>query len=278
MPSLFRKIADKIFGGVRQGMLERKQQAAAEKERRARAMADRAERAEDVGNREAQDAIRRIRAAKQQGNEAARKRAIADEQKALEFVKKQRIERESQERHERDAKHEQEQARLQIEKRTAHSREQLLKARKRIVDSRQAWPWAGPAPKAPKVYKSVNTGEGDLPDEQSFLLGQKYSAFASSNVVAIQFDPRHGGDLYIQYKKKGFYKYPRVGPAFALQMFHSLSKGIAVWDWIRVRGENPRLTSPPASTRKAFRRGVAPPSDLPLSQSAYLFAAGGGGL
>jgi len=215
---------------------------------------------------------------RRRGDTVRERAAKKEELKALEYAAKQRAERQAQERRERDAKYEAEQAVIKAEQFRAKAREALLRTRKNIKERGEAWPFAGPVPKMPREYENINAGDGELPDEQAFLMGQKYTAFASSNVVAMQFDPRNGGDLYIQYAKKGWYLYPKVGATFAISMYHAPSKGIFTWDDIRVRGENPRLPSPPASTRKSFKRGVHPPGDLPLRDSAYLFAAGGGGL
>lgn len=272
---LFERIGEAVLGS-RQKRLTLQQQAAIDRERRAGKLAERAAKAQQTGEEQAQAARRRGQAAKRRGDKAGVAQAWADELKADDFTKRQRLEREAQERRERESHQAAEQAVRDAAKLRTQAREALLRTRKRMVAEKQAWPFAGPAPKAPKQYRNVNSGAGELPDEQAFLMGVKFTAFASSNVIAMQFDPRNGGDLYIQYAKKGWYRYAKCGQAFALAFYNVPSKGVHVWDTIRVRGENPRLPSPPASTRKSFQRGVAPPSDLPLTSSAAMFGAGGG--
>lgn len=276
------RIARAIFGKQVYDPKERRVEAAARAAQQAQHVAHHLAGRAKASESQAHEIIEQSRKAqadaRRRGDTTREQQARETERKAVEYAARQRQERLAQERKERDAKYDAEQAIIKGEQFKAKAREALLRTRKNIAKRGGPWPFAGPAPKMPEEYENINAGDGELPDEQSFLMGQKYTAFASSNVVALQFDPRHGGDLYIQFAKKGWYKYPRVGSAFALAMYHQPSKGIGVWDSIRVRGENPRLPSPPASTRKSFKRGVHPPADLPLTSSAAAFAAGGGGL
>ncbi len=285
MAGIFGRIARAVFGKQAYDPKERRAERAArelrsaqEKQRVAGGLAERAKSAEAQAHHVVDQARKAQADARRRGDKAGERQAREAELKAIEYEARQRQERIQQERRERDAKQEAEQAVIKGEQFKAQAREALLRTRKNIAKRGGPWPFAGPAPRFPEEYENINEGAGELPDEQSFLMGQKYTAFASSNVVAMQFDPRHGGDLYIQFAKKGWYLYPKCGAAFALAFYHAPSKGIKTWDDIRVRGENPRLPSPPATTRKAFKRGVHPPSDLPLTSSGAMFAAGGGGL
>ncbi len=285
MAGMFGRMARAVFGKQaydpkerRAERAERELRAAQERQRKSHHLVGRAQQSEAQA-REIVDRARKAQnESRRRGDKTGERQAREAELKALEYEARQRQERIEQERRERDAKHEAEQAVIKMEQFKAKAREALLKTRKNIVKRGDSWPFAGPAPKLPEEYENINEGAGELPDVQSFLMGVKYTAFASSNVVALQFDPRHGGDLYIQFAKKGWYQYPKVGEAFALRVYHAPSKGIFTWDDIRVRGEDPRSPSPPASTRKAFKRGVHPPADLPLTSSGAMFAAGGGGL
>lgn len=272
---LFERVGNAVLGN-RQKRASLQEQAAKDREQRARAMAERAARAQQTGEQQATVARQRADLARSRGDSRGLQAALAEQRKAEDFARRQRQEREDQARRLKQAKEAREQAVRDQQKLAAQAREALLKTRKSLVEKNAEWPFEGPAPKHPKMYKNVNTGDGLLPDQEAFLLGHKFTAFASSNIVSMTFDPRNGGDLYIQYRKKGYYKYPGVGQAFALLMYSVPSKGIATWDEIRVRGENPRLPSPPASSRKKFIRGKLPPADLPLSSTYGQIAARGG--
>lgn len=273
--NIFERVGHAVLGS-RQKRASIQEQAAKDREQRARALAERAAKAQQTGEQQAAIAKRRVDDARRRGDNKGVAQGLVEQRKAEEFARRQRQERDEQARRQRAAHEAHEQAVRDQAKLAAQARQALLKTRKSLVEKNAEWPFAGPAPKHPKLYKNVNSGAGELPDQEAFLMGHKFTAFASSNVVALQFDPRNGGDLYVQYKKKGWYKYPGCGQAFALLMYSVPSKGVATWDEIRVRGENPRLPSPPASTRKRFQRGVQPPADLPLMSSAAAFAAGGG--
>ncbi len=272
---LFERVGNAVLGG-RQKRASINEQAAKDRELRAGKLAERAAKAQQTGEQQASIARARADAARRRGDNKGLQAALLEQRKAEDFARRQQQERHEQAMRQRAAKQAHEQAVRDQQKLAAQARQALLKTRKTLVEKNAEWPFAGPAPKHPKLYKNVNSGAGDLPDQEAFLLGHKFTAFASSNVVALQFDPRNGGDLYIQYKKKGWYKYPNCGAAFAMLMYGVPSRGVAVWDEIRVRGENPRLPSPPASTRKRFQRGVHPPADLPLQTSVAMFGAGGG--
>ena len=162
-----------------------------------------------------------------------------------------------------------EQALRDNEKLKAKAREALLRTRANATDPEFYGAFKGPRP-ARKTYKNVKPGTGELPAKDVFLLrGIKYSAFASSNVEALQFDPTTG-DLYVCYLTNRWYRYTGVGAAVAESMYVAASHGVAVWDELRVRGTIKGNRYP---TTKAI-----PPAYLPLDTSAGLFAAGGGGI
>ncbi len=272
---LFERVGEAVLGS-RQKRASIQEQAAKDREQRARLMAERAARAQQAGEQQVAIARQRADQARQRGDNRGLQAALAEQRKAEAFAHRQRQEREEQTRRQKAAHDAREQAVRDQQKLAAQARQALLKTRKTLVDKNAEWPFAGPAPKHPKEYANVNSGAGELPDQEAFLLGHKFTAFASSNVSALQFDPRNGGDLYIFYKKKGVYCYPACGQAFALLMYGVPSKGVAVHDEIRVRGENPRIPSPPNSTRKKFIRGKQPPADLPLTSTYGQIAARGG--
>lgn len=203
--------------------------------------------------------------------ERERQRAVREEQDAIAKEARYRQERLRQERLANDARLKAEAARVREEQLRAKAREALLRTRKNMSDEDFARSFRGPRP-AKREYENVKTGEGDLPDKEAFLkLGVRYSAFASSNVEAIVFDPRLG-DLYVQYTKKLiWYRYKGVGVKVADLAYQAASKGVFTHDTLRIRG-----------TRKGNRypteKNVPPPEYLPIDEnsSGMLFGAHGG--
>jgi len=115
-------------------------------------------------------------------------------------------------------------------------------------------------------------GRGGLPGWQEFMIGEPFSRFSSSNVDTLQYDAQHQ-HLYIRYVNGRWYRYHDISRAMAYEGYISYSKGIFVWDRIRVRGKGNAK-----KTQKRFDRDAPPPSDLPLTGSARDFVLSGGGL
>ncbi len=203
--------------------------------------------------------------------ERARKQAQRDEQEALTQAARARAEQMRQERLARDAQRAAEQELIRVEGLRAKAREALLRTRANMSDEDFAAAFRGPRPER-REYANEKTGEGDLPDKKEFLnRGVPYSAFASSNVEALQFDPLTG-DLYVQYLKKHlWYRSRGVGRKVAELGYIAASKGVFSWDNLRVRG-----------TRKGNRfrtdKDSPPPAYLPLENetSGGQFGAAGG--
>lgn len=106
---------------------------------------------------------------------------------------------------------------------------------------------------------------GDSPPLERFLDGFPYGRFASSNVYAVVYD-RRGDELYIQYlggkgrKRSGpgrWYAYRNVSRSEALEIYGAISKGIWIWDALRVRGTQ-------TGAKKPYTKNKPPPSDLPI--------------
>lgn len=203
--------------------------------------------------------------------ERARQQARRDEQEALAQAARARAEQVRQERLANAARLAAEQELIRVEGLRAKARVALLRTRKNMTDEDFAAAFRGPRPER-REYENEKTGEGDLPDKKEFLnRGVPYSAFASSNVETLQFDPLTG-DLYVQYLKKHlFYRYRGVGRKMAELGYIAASKGVFSWDNLRIRG-----------TRKGNRyrtdKDSPPPNYLPLSQdsSGMAFGAAGG--
>ncbi len=112
-----------------------------------------------------------------------------------------------------------------------------------------------------------NVDLGDSPYQTDFLDGFPLSRFASSNVYAIVYD-RIKSILHIQFmggtgrKRSGpgkWVAYLDVSISDAKEFYNGSSKGIKVWDLLRVRGTQ-------GGMKKNFARGIAPPAYLPLGR------------
>lgn len=250
------------------------EQARAVAQRAAQLAEDERGRARAAKNRQVQAQQTSARAHDRKTKDAAdraRKQAQHEEQEALAKAARARAEQMRQERLANQARIAAEQELIRVEGLRAKAREALLRTRKNMTDEDFAAAFRGPRPER-REYANEKTGEGDLPDKKEFLnRGVKYSAFASSNVEALQFDPLTG-DLYVQYLKKHlWYRSRGVGRKMAELGYIAASKGVFSWDNLRVRG-----------TRKGNRyrtdKDSPPPNYLPLEteSSAGQFGAAGG--
>ena len=88
-----------------------------------------------------------------------------------------------------------------------------------------------------------------------FLLGFAFSAFASSNVAQLVYDPKTRS-LHVQYLRKNhagrWYKYGQIGKEEAMVAYNTASKGVFSWSHLR--------------DRKPTTRDEPPPSYLPLGR------------
>lgn len=127
-----------------------------------------------------------------------------------------------------------------------------------------------------RVYKNkkpidvLSTGVGPSLESvtvDSFLDGHFFSRFSSSNVWALQYDRTHNS-LFIQYmagsgrKKHGpgiWFQYLNVSLAEAKLIYNAASKGVFIWQNIRVKGSQ-------TAHKKPFIKGASPPPYLPLGQ------------
>lgn len=134
-------------------------------------------------------------------------------------------------------------------------RKELLKRRVKSGLSREEYP------------NRKNVDLGDSPYQQDFLDGYPLSRFASSNVYAMVYD-RIKSILHIQFmggtgrNRSGpgkWVAYMDVTISEAKQFYNAASKGVSVWDLLRVRGTK-------AGMKKNFARGIAPPAYLPLGR------------
>lgn len=290
MANIFSRVLGKLFGrkerqDIEQSEYQRQQaQQAAKQAKLAAQRAAQAQREEQMRAKQARQRQEQANkeAAKNRGGsiqersardaaERERKQAQQAEQRALEQERRWRDERARQERNARDAQQKAEQELIRVEQLRAKAREALLRTRANISDEEYEKVFKGPRPRR-RVYENVKTGEGDLPGKKEFLnLGVPYSAFASSNVEILQFDPLTG-DLYVCYIKGRWYKYTGVGSKIAGSMYVDPSKGTDVWDELRVRGTL-------KGNRFRTEKGVQPPTYLPLEStdtSAGMFGAHGG--
>lgn len=118
-----------------------------------------------------------------------------------------------------------------------------------------------------KFYQNVKPmGRGEAPDMESFMYGEPYSRFASSNVAVIQFDVT-ANQLYVQFLNGRWYRYSQVSKQEAQAMWATASKGVWVWDHLRGRGSA-------TSSKKPFTRDAVPPSYLPLDRRFPLASYG----
>lgn len=281
---IFSRIVGKLFGRKERADIEQSEyarQQAKQAVAQAKLQSQRAAQAQKEAAAQAKLArLQREQADKQAktGNPGAK--AAADrakrlagqaEQRALEQERRWRDERARQERNARDANYKAEQALIKTEQLRAKAREALLRTRKNMSDEDFAAAFRGPRPQK-REYENVKTGDGDLPGKKEFLnLGVPYSAFASSNVEVLQFDPKTG-DLYVCYIKGRWYRYKGVGSNMAGYLYQAASKGISVWDQLRIRGTI-------NGNKYATSKGESPPSYLPLASvetSAGMFGAAGG--
>lgn len=119
-------------------------------------------------------------------------------------------------------------------------------------------------------YGNVNPiGRGEAPDLESFLYGETYSRFASSNVEAIAYDITQQ-QLYVRFQGGRWYRYDAVTKQEAGLFWAGYSKGTMVWDILRIRGTKD-------GHRKSYTRDAAPPDYLPLSRNYPLETYGQGG-
>lgn len=249
-----------------------KAQRAAQAEKEAAAEKRMARLRREQAQREAMKTGRATPADRSKRAAADRETALAKqaEQRAVEQEARWRQERQRQERIANDARLKGEQARIREEQLRSKAREALLRTRKNMSDEDFASAFRGPRPER-REYENVKTGEGDLPDKEMFLkFGVKYSAFASSNVEALVFDPTVG-DLYVCYLKGRWYRYRGCGRNVASLMYDAASKGVAVHDELRVRGTV-------RGNKFATDKDTPPPHYLPLDSesSAGQFGAHGG--
>lgn len=161
---------------------------------------------------------------------------------------------------------------IRLEKTKTLARDVLLRGRQDADEELFKRTFGYDRPKSATVDENQKSGEGGLPDQAQFLKGYIYSAFASSNVDALQYDPIEK-NLHVSYlrrsKSSEWYCYHGVSKALAIVGYQSASKGIFVHDLLRGR----------RGKRLDFERGVAPPSYLPIterSSSAEAFAGMGG--
>ncbi len=119
-----------------------------------------------------------------------------------------------------------------------------------------------------EVYKNKKDVDlGDSPYQKDFLDGYPLSRFASSNVYAVVYD-RTQSHLYVQYmggrgKNRGgpgrWYQYRQVEISEAKVMYNAASKGVKVWDMLRVRGSQ-------TAHQKPYTKNISPPGYLPLGR------------
>ncbi len=140
----------------------------------------------------------------------------------------------------------------------AARREKLLQ--RRVAKGKSSEVYKNKKLNAPTNFYFNGRVVSDSPPLELFLDGFPYARFASSNVRTIVYD-RRSEDLFIQYiRRRGndlWYRYQNVSKAEATQFYAAVSKGVTVWDYLRVRGTQ-------TGFKKPYSRGTPPPSDLPL--------------
>ena len=125
-----------------------------------------------------------------------------------------------------------------------------------------------------EVYDNKkDLGEGNSPYQEYFLNGHSLGRFASSHVYQIVYD-RVKQVLHIQYlggkgkRRSGpgrWYAYYRMTIPEAKTIYNAASKGVFVWDALRVRGQ-------PGNHRKPMSKDAPPPDYLPLGEDIPDFA------
>ena len=101
-------------------------------------------------------------------------------------------------------------------------------------------------------------GRGEAPDMQSFLFGETYSRFSSSNVQAIAYDITRNV-LHVQYQNGRWYAYGNFSKQEAQTAWAAPSKGVYLWDAVRIRGTK-------HGHKKPVTKDSPPPSYLPLDR------------
>lgn len=265
-----RTFGQKLFGGKSEeaNKLRREAEAAKERERQARRIADEAARkARELSSP-------RLRAGS--ANRAAEQEAERRRQKAMEMARQERVAREQAAEERRLA--EELRARAdRVERESARQEQQRNAAREAYLRTRQntlAEDWdvafQGPRPVSPRIDKSrKQLGSGSLPEEKQFLLlGEPLSRFASSNVDTIVYDYSKKA-LHIKYiKSQKWYRYS-VDVSVAKAAYQAASKGVFTWDSLRVRGTR-------KGNRVPTKKDSPPPDYLPLRGSAAEYALAGG--
>lgn len=241
MANIFRKLGQRIFGRKPATSVEEMQA-----QRREDVARDRAERA----RREAQEAAAQM----QRLGEMARQRPSGAAAEALRRATLEAAKKRS------DAQHEEARAKYEAERWRAKRED--LQAKARIAELRtddEAFQRIREGAK-PIVYPDKKMpGVGELPMMGEFMRGHPISRFASSNVLTIQYDPTKK-ILHVQYLRSGkWYGYFGCDARTALESYSAASKGIFVWDRIRVRGSGNQR-----KTRMRYQRDMPPPSYLPL--------------
>lgn len=137
-------------------------------------------------------------------------------------------------------------------------REKLLK--RRVAKGKSSEVYKNQKLNAPTNFYFNGRVVSDSPPLELFLDGFPYARFASSNVRTLVYD-RRDESLYVQYiRKRGtdeWYRHFNVSVAEAREFYGNVSKGITVWDLLRLRGTQDGF-------KKPYSRGTPPPSDLPL--------------